>query len=85
MPRYSIQGLLTAPQFSISGGVAEEVWEVQSADLHRYQILSGLFSSEYKSGFSEKHYGFLTPNEAGEEYEKSYEDRFKTQSRHRAC
>lgn len=80
MPRYSIQGLLTAPQISISGGADEEVVETQrknEIDLRRYRLLAGLFTPEYDPRFVEKHYGFLTPDEAREEYENSHANRFR--------
>lgn len=44
--------------------------------LRRYRLLGSLFADENDPAFQAKHFGFLTPQEAFDEYVYSYDARF---------
>ena len=78
MPYYSIQGLLTNPPVNLTGGSVQVTQDIQEnqEELHRYRLLSLLFADESDPRFETKHFGFLTPLEAFDEYKRSYDGRF---------
>ena len=79
MPYYSVQGLLSNPPVSLTGDSAELLQDAQENQdaLRRYRLLSSLFADESESEFGTKNFGFLTPQEASDEYEHSFDRRFE--------
>ena len=78
MPYFSIQGLISSPPVSLSGSSIETSLGVQEDRevLQRYILLASLFANEDDEEFETKNFGYLTPQEALEEYTKSYDSRF---------
>ena len=78
MPYYSIQDLLSHPPVSLSASSLEITQDIQQDKevLQRYRLLSSLFADPEKEEFQTKNFGFLTPQEALDAYEDSYDSRF---------
>ena len=78
MPYYSIQGLLSNPPVSLSGGSIELLQGVQENKeaLQRYLLLASLFADEDDEALETTNFGFLTPQEALDEYRNSHDSRF---------
>ena len=78
MPYYSIQELLSNPPIILSGSsieVSQDTLQNQEM-LQRYRFLSLLFADPEQDKFETKNFGFLTPQEALDEYVDSYDARF---------
>ena len=78
MPHYSVQGLLANPP-ALSGILGNQViggMQTNQEELQRYLLLASLFADENDEEFETKNFGYLTPQEALEEYTKSYDSRF---------
>ena len=78
MPFFSIQGLLSSPPVVVTSSAPEVqvgMHDSQEA-LQRYGLLSSLFADVDEEEFETKNFGFLTPQEALDEYVDSYDARF---------
>lgn len=78
MPLYSIQGLLSNPPVCLACDPAEVTRGIQESNetLRQYRFLSSLFADESDLRFESENFGLLTPFEARDKYEDSYDGRF---------